>query len=140
MPGYSSTPTFRKLGLKQGHALVLVDAPAGWAIADLPEGVVVTRTSLAALKSAEKCDITVVFIRVLASLAAHIAGIGRLIHPAGAAWIAWPRRAAGHESDVTENSIRDAALPLGMVDVKVAAIDEDWSGLKIVWRREVRGR
>jgi hypothetical protein len=59
--------------------------------------------------------------------------------PAGAAlWIAWPRRAAGHRSDVTENLIREVALPLGLVDTKVAALDADWSGLKIVWRRERR--
>jgi hypothetical protein len=63
---------------------------------------------------------------------------GEQIFPAGACWVAWPRKAAGHVSDVDENAIRDAALELGMVDVKVAAIDEDWSGLKIVWRKENR--
>ncbi len=59
------------------------------------------------------------------------------IQPAGALWIAWPRKAAGHASEVTENLIRDIALPTGLVDVKVAAIDDDWSGLKLVWRREL---
>jgi hypothetical protein len=61
-----------------------------------------------------------------------------LVFPAGAVWVAWPRKAAGHDSDVDENAIREAALAIGLVDVKVAAIDEDWSGLKIVWRKENR--
>ena len=60
------------------------------------------------------------------------------IRPAGALWIAWPRKAAGHRSDVDENLIRDSALAIGLVDVKVAAIDTDWSGLKLVWRKENR--
>jgi hypothetical protein len=60
------------------------------------------------------------------------------VFPVGAVWVAWPRKAAGHVSDVTENAIRAAALEIGMVDTKVAAIDEDWSGLKIVWRKENR--
>ena len=60
------------------------------------------------------------------------------IFPAGSLWIAWPRRAGGHRSDITENGLRDHALPLGIVDIKVAAIDEDWSGLKFMWRRENR--
>ena len=66
--------------------------------------------------------------------------MGRVDLPVGSLWIAWPRKAAGHVSDVTENAIRDGALELGMVDVKVAAIDTDWSGLKIVWRKENRSR
>ena len=65
-------------------------------------------------------------------------GLGKRIFPAGALWLAWPRRAAGHRSDITDNVIRELALPLGLVDVKVAAIDEDWSGLKLVWRVENR--
>jgi hypothetical protein len=60
------------------------------------------------------------------------------IYPAGALWVAWPRRAAGHRSDITDNVVREHALPLGVVDVKVAAIDDDWSGLRLVWRTENR--
>ncbi len=63
---------------------------------------------------------------------------GCAIFPAGALWVAWPRKAAGPVIDVTENAIRQAALARGLVDVKVAAIDEDWSGLKVIWRRELR--
>jgi hypothetical protein len=65
--------------------------------------------------------------------------LGRRVFPAGAVWVAWPRKAAGHTSDILEQTIRDVALPLGLVDVKVAAIDRDWSGLRLVWRRELRG-
>jgi len=57
----------------------------------------------------------------------------------GSLWIAWPRRAAGHISDITDNVVRNVALPLGLVDVKVAALDEDWSALKFVWRKKLRG-
>ena len=66
--------------------------------------------------------------------------LARRIYPAGALWIARPRRAGGHRSDITDNVIREHALPMGLVDVKVAAIDEDWSGLRLVWRVENRGR
>jgi hypothetical protein len=58
----------------------------------------------------------------------------------GGLWIAWPRKAAGHESDISENALREIVLPTGLVDVKVAALDEDWSGLKFVWRKELRPR
>ncbi len=78
------------------------------------------------------------FFTVAGEIAAQIGELGRRIYPAGALWVAWPRRAAGHRSDITENFIRDSALPLGLVDVKVAAIDEDWSGLRLVWRVENR--
>jgi hypothetical protein len=137
MPGYAPTPTYRKLGLKPGHELLLIDAPAAWQLSELPEGVAVRRLSLAST-SAATCDVAMVFVRCAAALNASVAVAGRIIYPAAAAWIAWPRRAAGHTSDVTENAIRDAALPLGLVDIKVAAVDDDWSGLKIVWRRERR--
>jgi hypothetical protein len=71
-------------------------------------------------------------------LAGEVEELGQRIFPAGALWIAWPRRAAGHRSDITDNVIREYVLPLGLVDVKVAAIDEDWSGLRVVWRVERR--
>ncbi len=60
--------------------------------------------------------------------------------PAAVGWIAWPRKAAGHDSDISENGLRELVLPTGLVDIKVAALDEDWSGLKFVWRKELRAR
>ncbi len=128
--GYSATPQVRKLGIKAGMRVAVEHRPRGWRLTDPPS--IVETTSGPA-------DVLIWFIRAQAELAAA-ASFGQRIYPAGALWIAWPRRAAGHASDVTENGIRDVVLPLGLVDVKVAAIDKDWSGLKIVWRRENRGQ
>jgi hypothetical protein len=128
--GYSGTPLHKKLGIKEGHRLALVDAPPGWAVPDLPDGV--------ALGASAGADVIVAFHRTAAELAGRIEALGQAIFPDGAVWIAWPRRAGGHTSDISENGIRDVALPLGLVDTKVAAIDDDWSGLKLVWRRERR--
>ena len=131
MAGYSGTPLHKKLGIKPGHRIALVEAPDGWAVPDLPEGVTIG--------AAEGADVVVAFHRGAAELTAGIEALGQAIYPDGAVWIAWPRRARGHESDITENGIRDVVLPLGLVDTKVAALDSDWSGLKVVWRRERRG-
>ena len=90
------------------------------------------------VESDEQADVVVAFCRSAAELAGHVDAQSSRIFPDGALWLVWPRKAAGHQSDVTENGIRDVVLPLGLVDVKVAAVDEDWSGLKIVWRREQR--
>jgi hypothetical protein len=131
--GYSGTPLARKLGVKAHHRLVVHGAPVGWAVPDLPEGVrVMTRAAHA--------DVVVAFFRQAAALTAEVARLGEVIAPDGSLWVAWPRRAAGHASDITDNVVRQVALPLGLVDVKVAAIDNDWSALKLVWRTEERSR
>ncbi len=132
MAGYSGTPLAKKLGIKEGHRLTLVDAPPEWSVPDLPTNVEVG----AGLQ--EPADVVIAFHREAAELSSRIEALGQAIHPNGMVWIAWPRKAGGHESDVTENGIRDVVLPLGLVDVKVAALDDDWSGLKVVWRRERR--
>jgi hypothetical protein len=82
--------------------------------------------------------VVIAFHREAAELESRIETLGQAIHPDGMVWIAWPRKAGGHDSDITENGIRDVVLPLGLVDVKVAALDDDWSGLKVVWRLERR--
>ena len=104
-------------------------APRGWRLTDPPEIVRAARGPV---------DVLLWFVRATGELA-EVAAHAERIFPAGALWVAWPRKAAGHHSDVTENAIREAVLPLGLVDVKVAAIDDDWSGLKVVWRTENRG-
>jgi hypothetical protein len=126
--GYSGTPPWKKLGIKEGYRLTLVGAPDGWTVPDLPDGVTIGGGG----------DVVVAFHRAAAELESGIEELGRAIFPDGSLWIAWPRKAGGHDSDITENGIRDVVLPLGLVDVKVAALDADWSGLKIVWRRERR--
>jgi hypothetical protein len=130
-PGYSKRPQAAKLGLKPGQRVHLHQLPRGWALADPPDG-------LAGPGPDGQADVIVAFFTEAGDIAAQIGELGRLIHPAGALWVAWPRRAAGHRSDITENFIRDQALPIGLVDVKVAAIDNDWSGLRLVWRVENR--
>ena len=130
-PGYSGRPQAAKLGLKPGQRVSLHQPPRGWALTDPPDG-------LEAPGPDGQADVIVAFFTEAGDIAAQIGGLGRLIYPAGALWVAWPRRAGGHHSDITENFIRDQALPIGLVDVKVAAIDDDWSGLRLVWRVENR--
>jgi hypothetical protein len=129
--GYSGTPQSRKLGVKPGIRVALDHTPPGWTLSDPPVDVVYVDTAAAA-------DLVISFFNARAELAARLPRLAELIHPAGSLWIAWPRRAGGHDSDITDNVVREYALPLGVVDVKVAAIDDDWSGLKVMWRRENR--
>ena len=131
MAGYSGTPLAKKLGIKPGTRLALDGAPPGWSVPELPDGVV-------AATDGGPADVVVAFFREAAELPERLPGLARRIFPAGALWLAWPRKAGGHVSDITENGLRDHALPLGIVDNKVAAIDEDWSGLRVVWRLERR--
>ena len=129
--GYSGRPQHAKLGLRPGMQVSLDERPDGWAFIDLPDEVTV-------VSAAEPADVIIGFFTSADALPARLPALARRIHPDGALWVAWPRRAGGHTSDITDNVIRDHALPLGIVDVKVAAIDEDWSGLRLVWRKENR--
>lgn len=132
--GYSGAPLAKKLGVKEASTLVVAGAPDGWAVPDLPSGVT-ARTSLRGV-----FDVAVVFVRSAAELRRRAGSVVKATPDEAAVWIAWPRKAGGHVSDVTENLLRDVLLPTGLVDVKVAALDEDWSGLKFMWRRERRGK
>jgi hypothetical protein len=125
----------KKIGVKPGHRLALLAAPRGWTIPDLPPDVTTARRLTTA-----GADVVVTFCRDAARLADGLHAWGDAVFPDGMVWVAWPRKAAGHVSDVDENLIRASALAIGLVDVKVAALDEDWSGLKLVWRKENRGR
>ena len=141
--GYSATPLWKKLGVKPSGRLLLLGAPAGWSAGELPEGAEEQAgkpASTAAARSAAggAGDVTIVFLHARAELAAAIEPLSDRVYPDGALWIAWPRRAGGGESDIREQDIRDVALPLGLVDVKVAALGEQWSGLRLVWRKERR--
>jgi hypothetical protein len=138
--GYSGTPPWKKLGLREGRSLLLSGAPPGWSLPELPAGISVGRLNA----DEEQCrgsaeEVVIAFFDSRSELAGALVGLARRIFAETALWIAWPRRAAGHESDIREQDIRDLARPLGLVDVKVAAIDEGRSGLRLVWRRELRG-
>lgn len=130
--GYSGTLLARKVGLKPDHRLLLMHRPPGWDIPDLPPGVRVTG------RSVTQADLVIAFYRSRGDLERDIAIFTSQLPPSVPLWIAWPRRAAGHTSDITENGLRELLLPTGLVDVKVAALDHDWSSLKFVWRKEHR--
>ena len=123
----------RKLGIRPGHEVALVGAPPGWPMAPLPDGVHMVRR-----RPARPVDVVVAFFRRYGDLEKSLSPLSGAITSDGALWLAWPRRAGGHTSDITDNAVRGAALPLGLVDVKVAALDEDWSALKFVWRKVLR--
>ena len=125
--GYSGSPQARKLGLKAGQRVTLDEPPDGWSLRDPPDG-------LRGPDADGAADLIVAFFRAEAEIAARLPSLAGRVFPAGAVWAAWPRRATGHDSDITDNVVRGLALELGLVDVKVAAIDEDWSGLRLVWR------
>lgn len=131
--GYSGTPLPRKLGIVEEATVALVDPPDGAdaLLGPLPRGA----HPVADLAEA---DVVLCFVTERAALERRLEALARAIFPDRALWIAWPKRASRVPTDVTEDLVREAALPLGLVDVKVAAIDETWSGLKLVWRRERR--
>lgn len=130
MAGYSGTPLARKIGLKPEHRLVLRHAPEGWTIPDAPPGV-------ETVTEVETADVVIAFYRTHAGLAAEAPSYADVLRKGSMLWIAWPRKAGGHKSDIAENDLRELLLPTGLVDVKVAALDDDWSGLKFVWRKHL---
>ena len=134
--GYSGTPLPRKLGIKPGHRLLLLGAPEDFAettLGELPEGVRVgTRASGVA-------DVIVAFHLRRAELAKRMPALRERMDPAAGLWIAWPKRASKVPTDMTEDVVREVALPAGeLVDNKVCAIDDVWSGLRLVIRLEHR--
>jgi hypothetical protein len=134
MTGYSGTPLVRKLGLAEDMIVAILDEPAGFRelLSPLPVGVD-PRTNLRG-----RADVVIGFFTRRTAFARRLGAMGRSVFPDGAVWIAWPKRASGVVTDMTEDVVREVALPTGLVDNKVCAIDETWSGLRIVWRKEVR--
>jgi hypothetical protein len=138
--GYSGTPLAKKLGIKDGAELALLDAPPSWSVPELPDGVTVARVTAASRqrgKGLAEVDVALVFCRTAADLAA-VPLLVESLPKRSALWVAWPRKAGGHVSDVNENLLREVLLPTGVVDVKVAALDVDWSAVKFLWRKENR--
>ncbi|HYI32060.1 MAG TPA: DUF3052 domain-containing protein [Glaciibacter sp.] len=133
MDGYSGTPLWRKLGLKPDTTAQLLHAPDGWMVQDAPLTVRWLPES-----SDAPATLIVSFYREPRMFLTELETLAGRIRPAGMMWVAWPRKSTGHTSDMTENLIRDTAIDIGLVDVKVAALDEAWSGLKLVWRLEHR--
>jgi hypothetical protein len=135
MAGYSGTTLPKKLGIVADSTVALVGAPDGVSsglVAGLPDGVIVKR------QARGKADVVVAFFTERREFERRLDALVRMIFPAGGLWVAWPKRASRLATTMDENVVRAAALPLGLVDNKVCAIDETWTGLRVVWRRERR--
>ncbi len=134
MAGYSSTPLAKKLGIVAEHRVYLIGAPDDYQalLAPLAPGV----------EFVDKADARVQLVHVFSSVRADLGRtLGRLrkvLASDAAVWVSWPKKAAKVPTDITEHVVRELALPLGFVDVKVCAVTEIWSGLKLVVRKELR--
>jgi hypothetical protein len=127
--GYSGTPLPKKLGIKEGSRLLLVDAPQGFELPDLPDGVV---------EADGEADVIVAFHTRRGDLERELPSLRERMDRAAGLWIAWPKRAAKLETDLTEDVVRELALANTLVDNKVCAIDDTWSGLRLVIRLKDR--
>jgi hypothetical protein len=133
--GYSGTPLARKLGILAGTQVLAKRAPEHYRewLAPLPQGVIFAR------RLSVTVDMIHLFVTAKSALQRELSSLRRSIRPDAAVWVSWPKKAAKLSSEITENTIRQVALPLGFVDVKVCAVAEVWSALKLVIRKELRG-
>jgi hypothetical protein len=132
--GYSRTPLAQKLGIRAGAEIHVVRAPDGYPelLAPLPEGVTfVARVS-------RTTDLVHVFASSKAELAKALRSYRAKVNPTATIWVSWPKKSAKVPTDITEDTVRAVALPLGFVDIKVCAVTDVWSGLKLVVRKELR--
>jgi hypothetical protein len=134
MTGYSGKPLVQKLGIKPGFRIFTVGAPAAYVdiVGALPAGVTVATSARAPL------DMVHVFATDAAGLAGKLGGYRAAIKPDGMIWVSWPKKSSGVATDLTDVVVRQTALPLGLVDIKVCAIDDTWSGLKFVIPKDQR--
>lgn len=134
MAGYSGTPLPKKLGIREEHTVAFLGAPDDFdeTLGPLPDGVEVRRAARG------RNDVIVSFHTTRASFEKRLPAAMRALHVDGGLWIAWPKRSSGVDTDMTEDIVREVGLPTGMVDNKVCAIDDVWSGLRLVLRREHR--
>jgi hypothetical protein len=132
--GYSGRPLVDKLGIKAGTRIAILDAPRGYrtTLGKLPAGVQVVRAARGVLPFIH------LFVVSRAIFQGKLPALLEALAPDGTLWVSWPKQASGVETDITEDVVRAVALPTGLVDVKVAAIDEVWSGLKLVRRLKNR--
>lgn len=136
MAGYSGTPLIRKIGIKPGHRMYLHDHPETFLrhLGELPEAVQVQD------RLSAETDVAVCFVESEAELRKQFSQLSRKLAANGMLWIAWPKRSSGRATDLSEDAIRTVGLKTGLVDVKVCAIDEVWSGLKFVIRLKDRNK
>ena len=130
MAGYSATPLLRKLGIKPGFDVAFVNAPEDFVNQlDLPPDINIRSQS-----KSQDLDFILVFVKSQKLLTTAFAQYSRKIKPNGMLWVSWPKKTSGVQTDLTENIVRDIGLAAGLVDVKVCAVDDVWSGLKFVYR------
>jgi hypothetical protein len=134
MAGYSGKPVVQKLGIKPGFRIFTAGAPAAYGdiVGKLPAAVTIATTAKAPL------DMVHVFVTKAAGLAGKLRSYRAAIVPDGMIWVSWPKKSSGVPTDLSDNVVRETALSLGLVDIKVCAIDETWSGLKFVIPRDQR--
>jgi len=134
MAGYSGTPLAGKLGIKPGFSVLVVNEPPHYRqlLAPLPADVTFVK------KLTNSVDLIHLFTKSAAELDAKLRAWRHAVKPDATIWISWPKKASKVATDITEDVIREVALPMGFVDVKVCAVDETWSGLKLVIRKSLR--
>jgi hypothetical protein len=134
--GYSGTPLAKKLGFKAGQRVSAPGAPPNYRslLAPIPDGIEFQA------RVSKTTDIVHLFTTSKTVLAKNLVSYRKMLHPEAAIWVSWPKKAAKIATDITEDTIREVALPLGWVDIKVCAVDESWSGLKLVLRKELRSK
>ncbi len=130
MAGYSGTPLPKKLGIKAGHRVALLGAPSGFALGDLPEGVKLKRD----LRGSAPVDVALLFVKSQKGLRARFGKAQERIAQDGGLWVCWPKKASGVATDLGDAFVRAHGLEAGLVDNKVCAVNETWSGLRFVWR------
>ena len=133
MPDVSSTPLATKLGIVEGARVLMLNAPSDLAL-ELPPGVTIKR------RLRGRADVVVQFATTLEVLWDRMERLAAAIFPAGGLWVAWPKRSSGVPTDVTDHLVREASFDHGLVDNKVCAVDETWTALRLVWRREHRSQ
>jgi len=132
MAGYSGTPLPKKLGIREGDRVALLGAPKDFTLPDPPPGVEI-RT-----QARGQFAVVVSFHTTRADLERRFPSLMKAMEVDGGLWVAWPKKSSGVPTDITENTVREVGLPTGLVDNKVCAIDDTWSGLRLVWRKELR--
>ena len=132
--GYSGTPLAKKLGYKESSQAFLVNAPSDYEqlVEPLPAGVVFKNVA------SPSVDIAHIFVTRREELAVQLVALRKKLKPEAMLWVSWPKKASKVPTTVTEDTIREVAIPIGFVDVKVCAVSEVWSGLKLVVRKELR--
>jgi hypothetical protein len=128
--GYSGTPLVQKLGIKPGHRLLLMQPPPDFltTLGELPQDVTFAKPT------AGQLNVALLFVKSAADLKKRFAPLADRLVSNGALWVCWPKKASGVSTDLSENAVRNLGLDAGLVDVKVCAVDEVWSGLKFVIR------